>query len=186
MALPQVFQTIAGAKTFGRADRFKDGRGVLTVRNVLQFRGQKGDQFVMEFKLESVEAKDGKPANTVGATVGQALNLTTNQSAPGNAKAFVLALMGADDDPNLGETIQELVNTDPIALGVNGKPMQVQPARGMRVGFETYHTQTKAGGDFMGINFFTINDNAPAKVAERRAALGLDKAAAPAQPAPRF
>lgn len=185
MALPKEFATkIAGAQVFGKADRFKDGRGVLVVKNVISKRGQKGDMFIMEFVVESVSAKDGKPCNSVGDTIAQALNLTTNQSAAGNAKAFVLALMGADEDPNLASTITEICNEDANAKDEDGDALAVQPARGMRIGFETYHTVTKAGADFLGINYSHVPDDG--KNAERRAALGLDKPAAPGKPQPKF
>lgn len=197
MALPKQFATkIAGASVFGKADRFKDGRGVLIVKNVISKAGQKGDMFIMEFVVESVEAKDGKPANGVGDTIAQALNLTTNQSAAGNAKAFILALIGVDEDPNLAETITEICNEDPKALNydANGLPekdpttgalsfMAVQPARGMRVAFETYHTTTQKGADFLGVNYYHVADDG--KTAERRAALGLENKPA-GTPAPKF
>lgn len=190
MALPKAFATkIAGSTVFGKADRFKDGRGVLIVKNVLSKAGQKGDMFIMEFVVDSVEPKDGKPCNGKGDTIAQALNLTTNQSAPGNAKAFILALMGVEEDPNLASTITEICNDDPQAKDDDGDLLGVQPARGMRIAFETYHTTTKAGADFLGVNYFTVPDrNADrAAVAARREALALDKAPAQAaKPAPKF
>lgn len=163
-----INKVAAAAPSFG-SDWIKDGIGVLTVKTVLLEQKRAGAMFIVNFIVKEVKPKDGKPTNTVGSGASWSVNLSTNDSAAGNVKSFVMALMGVADDPAFAETFAELVNDDPTH-----KTLPYQPARGYDIGFETFHKETKKGADFMGINWHNVL-NPEADVAARRATLACDK-----------
>lgn len=132
-----------------------------------------GNMFIVEFKvLESqsypdiVDEKSGKPvtANGLGTTCSYVLNLDKNIAAMGNAKSFVMALVGETDEGSIDEedfqqTLDALLSKD-------------QPARGMAIGDETFRKPIQkgpnAGKPFTGHRWKHIEETEE-QIAARRA-----------------
>lgn len=100
-----------------------------------------------------------------GRTVGYLVDLSMD-SGPGNARAFVEALLDAygASEEEFGEALDYIVSDE-------------NPARGRRIGSDTYRKPKKDGQPFVGHNWKHISQS-DEEIAARRAELDkLDKAA---------
>jgi hypothetical protein len=160
-----LLDKIAGARIVERAERFRDGKYLLCVKKILAEQKLKGTFFIGEFYVvEAQRVLENVEPNAIGSAVGFAINLETNLSGPGNAKAFILGLLGFDGEPKgeeLSAAIEQLTST-------------AQPARGMLVAAETYRTTTKSNGVFVGLNWRYVRQDAE-EVSKRRAQLDSNK-----------
>jgi hypothetical protein len=179
-----ILMRIAKAQASNGGNYIRDGIYTFCVAKIILDQKQNGNMFIVEFKvLESqnipgiVDEKTGKPvlANPVGTMCSMALNLDTNKSAVGNAKAFVLALLGEDEanvtDEEFEEALGHLIDKD-------------QPARGMKIANETFRKAIKGGANagkpYVGNRWQNIDETAE-QIAARRAWLdGVDASAAAA------
>lgn len=165
---------IAKAKTFAGGNIIKDGKYTFTVLRLFINNGHKGNCFIAEMRVDSAEQVNPKVVpNPVGSTASYVLNLDKNESAPGNCKAYVLALLGAKEEEvstdELAATIEELVDE------------KTNPARGMRIKDETFskiiQKGANAGKDFTGHRWEYVPQTAE-QIAKQRAELDAAEAAA--------
>ena len=111
-----LFQKIIDAKATHGGNHIRDGIYIFTILSMTLEAKQGGNMFIVEFHVDESESypdisddKTGKPvlANAAGTTCSWVLNLDKNQSAGGNIKQFVMAL--------LDET-QESVDTEEMPV----------------------------------------------------------------------
>lgn len=171
---------LASAETYGAGNWFKAGRGIVIVKDVKLFKGEKDPQtYVAEFVVKSSQPtiKDVDP-NAPGTTVSYPQKLTRakfpKQSAS-NAKKCNLAVLGTEAEAlsaaDLKNEFSELMRIDP-ATGYT-KPGTVCPARGVEVAYETIRKQVN--GEFMDFPNFSALPQTPDAIKANRAI--LDKAA---------
>ena len=139
-----AFARIANAPTTQRNDRYRDGTYELRIGKVIYERKRAGDCFIVELEVISAKEKEkGVTPNNVGSTFGIVWNMTYD-SSPGNAKKFICAALGEDEStvaPNdLIATISEITSDR-------------QPLKGVRIDGETFRTETKKGGVYVGMNW---------------------------------
>jgi len=169
---------IAKAQASIGGNIIRDGIYKFVITKMVHEQKFNGNMFIVEFKvLESqsypdiVDEKTGKPvtANAVGTTCSYVLNLDKNIAALGNAKSFVMALVGETDEGSIDEedfqqTLEALLSKD-------------QPARGMAIGDETFRKPIQkgpnAGKPFTGHRWKHIEESED-QIAARRSE--LDKA----------
>ena len=206
MAFDRALLEFVGAQRANtKSDNIKDGRGRLLVLKNVYGDMNDGATFVGEFKVLTSAAKGdmalqpfspGKPqlqvdpprqaeCNQPGSIIGWPQKLKKHKSAAGNVKAYILALLGFQENEvtpsDFASAVQQLVNDD-------AKAGAVQPGRGMLIDFETYRQTTKTGPNAGQINTYIryitvprgndandVNSNHPAQIAARRAE--LDKSA---------
>lgn len=190
-----IAKKIAGSKPSGGGTKYKDGKYELEVVELKWKSGHRGESFIAclmiaeatradydqpvgKNKFPPVSPEPSKP----GTTFDVVCNTTTNDSAYGDIKAFLLSLFGADDATT---TDDEFIATLQTVVQAN------QPCRGMRIGGSTYRTEIQgnkrgnAGNDYVGMNWHT-RPNHPDDVKARRAAQEKVPALAqsPDKPAP--
>lgn len=161
-AAQSFLSKIAFATATTRADRFRDGMYLLTVKKIECDQKRNGVFFIVEFIVDeskAVSADADKQPNAVGTTVGIAHNLSLNDSSAGNVKSFITALL--DEADSTGEELIPVLNT----LCGPG-----QPARGMRIRMETYRVPQKKDPkkDYLGQNWKPVIQS-PEETAKRRA-----------------
>ncbi len=168
MATRDVLNKIVGSQLVQRADRFREGRYTLIVKKVEISQKLNGTFFIGEFLVRDAHrVRDGVEPNAIGTSVGFALNLDRNLSAPGNAKSFVLGLLGHSVEPS----------PEDLAAAIDAITSTAQPVRGMIVGAETYTTITRKGDTFVGLNWTHVAQSAD-DITKRRADLDTGKLAA--------
>lgn len=180
-----LLKKVASAQASGGGNNIRDGIYTFEICNLLLEKKYKGEIFIVEFLVRDAKAvqeldKQGKPVvpNEPGSRCSWVLNLTKNESAPGNMKKFFLDLYGYAEHE---VTPDELATVLDMALAGD------QPCRGWLIGDETYRKTIQkgpnAGQPFTAHGWKTISatgDNAPERVAERRAKQESSGAAAPA------
>jgi hypothetical protein len=174
-----MFAKIAAANASLKEDNFKDGKGVVVIRELICKSFFQGPTFVARTLIkESASKGDLDPVtkqpcapNAAGSRVGWPQMLQKHASAPGNVKSFTLGLLGfkeADVTPaQFGEAFERLVSKE-------------QPARGMLIGYETYQQATRSGPNAGKVNTYVrwihvppSAGNSKDEIAQRRA--DLDK-----------
>jgi hypothetical protein len=171
---------IAKAQASVGGNLIRDGIYKFAITKMVLEQKFNGNMFIVEFKvLESasypdiVDEKSGKPvtANGVGTTCSYVLNLDKNIAAMGNAKSFVMALVGETDEGSIDE--EDFQQTLDALLGKD------QPARGMAIADETFRKPIKSGANagkpFTGHRWKHIEETEE-QIAARRAE--FDKASA--------
>lgn len=191
MASKALLGKIARAKATKGGNHIKDGEYLLEVVKILLETKEGGECFIVEFNcLESkgypgnfevagqacwpgVEGAVEVKPNAVGSSPSYVVNLTKQASAPGNVKAFTIALVGGEDfSEESTESVADFVATLDELVG------STQPARGMLIRAATLRKPIKggpnAGKPFVGINWSHVEQSGE-DIAARRAV--LDKAA---------
>lgn len=132
-----ILRKIAEAKASGGGNITKDGKYTFAVNAMMIEAKFNGTMFIVEHYVKSAEAvePDVEP-NKPGTICSIVYNLDKNVSAPGNTKAYVLALFGYKEDE---VTQDEFVAT----LGELCGP--AQPARGMLIRTETFRKPIQKG-----------------------------------------
>jgi hypothetical protein len=172
-----LYAKIGASNASLKEDVFRDGKGVVELRELLCKRFFKGNTFVARCKVVSSASKgdvnpvDKTPVipNAPGSSVGWPQMLDQHASAPGNVKAFVLALLGFSEaqvtGPQFAEALEQLIS-------------KAQPGRGMLIGFETYQQATRSGANAGRVNTYVrwthiapSEGNDKVRIAERRAEL---------------
>lgn len=175
--MEELFAKIASSNASLKEDVFKDGKGVVVIRELICKSFFQGPTFVARTKVLSSESKgDLDPVskqpvipNAVGSRVGWPQMLQKHASAPGNVKAFVLALLGKKE-----AEVTSAQFTEALARLLSKE----QPARGFLIGYETYQQQTRSGANAGKINTYVRwvhvpadRGNSPKEIADRRAEL---------------
>ncbi len=170
----ELFAKIASANASLKEDLFRDGKGVVVIRELLCKRFFKGNTFVARTKVVSSQSKGDKDPKTgtaiepngPGSCVGWPQLIDQHASAAGNVKAFTLNLTGFQEAN---------VKPDDFAQTFESMVSKEQPARGMLIGYETYQQATKSGVNAGRINTYVrwLNvpptaGNSPAEIKTRR------------------
>lgn len=173
----ELFAKIANSNASLKEDVFRDGQGVVEIRELICKSFFQGPTFVARTKVVSSASKgDVDPVtkqpiapNAAGSKVGWPQMLQKHASAPGNVKGFILALLGfkeSDVSPaQFTEAFERLISKD-------------QPARGMLLGYQTYQQATRSGPNAGKTNTYVkwthvapSAGNSPEEIAKRRAEL---------------
>jgi hypothetical protein len=109
--MQDVFNKIANASATKGGNNLKDGKYRLVVEKMLLNTGHTGTSFIPELRVMKAEQteKDAEP-NAAGSTVSCVWNVTKHASAPGNVKAFLLAVLGLDEATTPAAQVQELLS----------------------------------------------------------------------------
>lgn len=154
--MDDLFAMIGNAAANGKGDNFRDGKGIVLVRELVCKPMNDGPTFIVATKIVSSEAKGDKeflnldPVTKTpifgGPSVPNAKDscpswpqkLTKHKSAPGNVKAFVLALTGFKENEvkaeDFRQAMEKLMSKD-------------QPGRGMLIAYETYQQAIRSGAN---------------------------------------
>lgn len=172
-----IFRKIGKAKASAGGNFIKDGDYLFAVRNVIVKDSDAGSGIFFIVELDVLESKDDPnavdngvavKANPVGSQASFVTELTANKSGAGNAKAFILGLLGYAEDEVTDEEVAQTLED------FTGKG---QPARGMLVRDTTFRKKIKTGAN-AGKPFTTHKwQNVPQsdeEIAARRD--GMDKA----------
>lgn len=168
-----------------------DGQGRLMVTSLKYDPGtNSGRIFVAEFKVVSsapVDVRDTKGApldikpNAVGSQPSYVQLFDKFESAFGNTKAFVLALLGKEEDSlednEFVDDLCELTDTEQAGGELTSKKGdRVDPARGMLIDYSTYRQVIKKGpnaGNQITLLKWAYVDQTAEEVAARRAELDV-------------
>ncbi len=158
----ELFAKIASANASLKEDLFRDGKGVVVIRELLCKRFFKGNTFVARTKVVSSQSKGDKDPKT-----GTPIEPNGPGSCvAGNVKAFTLNLTGFQEAN---------VKPDDFAQTFESMVSKEQPARGMLIGYETYQQATKSGVNAGRVNTYVrwLNvpptaGNSPAEIKARR------------------
>lgn len=133
--MQDVFSKIANASATKGGNNLKDGKYRLIVERMLLNTGHSGTCFIPELRVVKAEKseQDVEP-NAPGSTVSCVWNVTKHASAPGNVKAFVLAVLGIDEATTPAAQMQELLSR---AVGAE------QILRGMEIDCATFRRVNK-------------------------------------------
>jgi len=183
MGIRDIAKKMAQTTAAGGGNYLKDGRGVLIVKALKHEDLYKGETFVAELLVEVSEELPGcGPCNTPGTSVSFVQQFEEYpDTAFANTKAFIFALTGEDEgtltksaadkvarkakpkewsaDDEFGELYEALCGAD-------------QPARGMRVRYETFRKTTKKTGKELVLPKWSNIQQTDEQIAEARAQLG--------------
>lgn len=175
--MDELFGKIGAAAANGKGDNFKDGKGVVVVRELLCKRLNEGNTFIGCYKVVSSASKGDTDAvtklpvepNAVGTNPSWPQKLDKFKSAPGNVKGHVLALLGF---------AESAVTPTQFAEALGRLIAKEQPGRGMLIGYETYQQPTRSGPNIGKVNTYVrwlhvppSAGNSAKEIAERRAEL---------------
>lgn len=173
-----ALRKIAGAQVNQGGNFIRGGTYLLEVEKLIMEQKRKGMCFIGELRViesadtaTSLKGEEIK-ANKVGERVGEVQNLDGKgaDSAPGNIKAFVCALLGADpnatDEEELFEALQ---GTEENGEHIAGLLEPSQPMRGKLIRCEAFEKPTKAGNPFTVKNWSYV-EQAPEDIQARRKA----------------
>lgn len=173
--MEELFKKIANANASLKEDVFRDGKGVVCIRELICKSFFQGPTFVARTLVKESSSKgdlvNGQPVqpNAAGSRVGWPQMLQKHASALGNVKSFTLALLGYKEQD---------VSSDQFAEAFQRLVSKEQPARGMLIGYETYQQATRSGPNVGKINTYVkwihippSAGNSPEEIAKRRAEL---------------
>jgi hypothetical protein len=141
-----IFDLIGNAKSTAGGNYIRDGKGRLIIDRIALENKTGGAFFIAEFVVEKsekvpvtsllnnqkLEIEPNGPGTS--CSVVTPINNPKIKSGPGNAKAFILSLLGYTEDQvstdQFRETMTQLVGKD-------------QPAKGMVLDYETYRKLTR-------------------------------------------
>jgi hypothetical protein len=180
-----LFDLIGSAKSTAGGNYIRDGKGRLIVDRIALENKTGGAFFIAEFVVESsekvpvtslltntkLEIEPNGPGTS--CSVVTPINNPKIKSGPGNAKAFVLSLLGYTEDQVSTEQFREVMGQ------IIGKE---QPARGMAVDYETYRKLTRGEPvrELVLTRWTSVDNkgaNSPEAIAKRRAELEKRSAA---------
>lgn len=182
MGIKDVAKKMAEATAAGGGNYLKDGRGVMIVKALKHESLYKGETFVAELQVEASEEIPGLgPCNAPGTTVSFIQQFDEYpDTAFGNTKAFVFALTG-EDEASCAKSAADKVakkmkpkewsGDDEFAMLYEELCGPEQPARGMRVRYETFRKMTKKTGKELVLPRWSHIEQTDEQVAEARAAL---------------
>lgn len=182
MGIKDIAKKMAQSKAAGGGNYLKDGRGVLIVKALKHEDMYKGETFVAELLVEASEEIPGAgPCNAPGTTVSFVQQFEEYpDTAFANTKAFVYALTGEDDASveqsaaarvARKEKPRDWTADDEYAALYEMLCSPEQPARGMRIRYETYRKTTKKSGKELVLPRWSRIDQTDEQIAEARAQL---------------
>lgn len=138
-----LLKKIAGAKASAGGNVIKDGTYLFEVVQLLLEQKFNGAMFIAEMIVREAQASGEKDErgvavepNKVGSTCSYVVNLDKNVSAAGNAKAYILALYGMQENEvsegDFMEALSQVTEKD-------------QPAKGMLIGDNTFRKTIRGG-----------------------------------------
>lgn len=185
---PDLARKIANARSSRpRYPNVYDGYYLFEVRKTLcEPTRNKGDAFILELgvvtatPMNSPESQGVTP-NQPG-TICAIVNLLNQDSAPGNVKAFILGVLGLDEQSmtrqveHNGQVVHVKLTPDEVSAEIAETFVEVvseqQPLCGMLVSAQTYRTKIKsgpnAGKPFVGVDWTYYPNQTGAVVAARR------------------
>lgn len=132
--MENIFKKIAEAKASQGGNHMKDGDYTYLIEKFIMNQGHTGTCFIAELRvLEAKQTESDVEPNPVGSTVGFVANVSKQEAALGNVKAFVLAALGLHDGTP-SENVQSILAE---AVG------EAQPLRGLRIKNTTYRYVNK-------------------------------------------
>jgi len=170
----ELFDKIAKSNASLKEDVFRDGKGVVLIRELICKKFFKGNTFVARTKILSSSSKGDKDPKTgaaiepngPGSCVGWPQLIDQHASAAGNVKAHTLALLGFNEGQ---------VTSEQFAEAFGRLISKEQPARGMLIGYETYQQATRTGVNAGRVNTYVrwihvppSAGNSPAEIKSRR------------------
>jgi hypothetical protein len=172
-----ILDEIVGAAASGAGNYVRDGAYLHTIKKFYVKKGHKGTSVILEMTVD--EARKTEPdtePNPVGSSVSIVNNLTKQDSASGNVKAIVLAVLGFEES-----------QVDPVALKkATGEALGPnQPFRGVRVRNNTVRRYYDERGKEVPKTFSNLEHvpgQTPEMITARRAE--LDGGAVAPAPAP--
>ena len=177
-----ILDRIANARATENYNRIKKGRYEWIVERFYMEKKRNGMCLIPELRVvSSVKTDPNEDPDPVGTTVSTAWNITTQpDSAPGNVKAFILAVAGLDQSALTPAQVKDLTNEAISAA---------QPFRGMRVNGETVtrinqgkKNPNNRGQEMVIPNFKHVPGQTAESVAKNRAALDGGQPATPPAP----
>lgn len=141
---------IAGSKASSTGNFLKPGDYLLEVQKMLEKAdARKGAAFICEFiVIEAMKTDETVTPNVVGSQASYVVNLTQD-SGPGNVKAFLMVLLDVPEDQVTGESIVEaLSDQQPFRFfrvrdSAFQKPQRSDPSK-----MFTYHKWSKFEPDY--------------------------------------
>lgn len=171
-------ESIAGAETWERSERVRDGEYLYEHISTKYEKTQKGMALIIEHRVvESKKTSDPKYAHIEPNPVGEKVSYFMPDYGDAaimlrtNMKNYVCGLVGKDpksiDEKKNPEAYREMVRT----IEMVGGPKQI--ARGMLIKAKTYHTTKENGDDFLGLSWTCVpgenHPEAPSVSARRKA-----------------
>lgn len=159
-----ILSKIANAKATAGGNIIKDGKYLFTLMNIICEQKFGGTMFIVEMLVDEAQAVfPGVEPNKPGTMASYVVNLDKNVSAAGNAKAFVLALLGYKES--------DVAMDDDFIAALAELTSANQPARGMRIADETFRKEIRsgknAGSPFTAHRWQRV-DQTPEAIAKRR------------------
>ena len=143
-----IFDGIEAAEVTGGSQYIMPGRHTLKVKNVIMRESRKPGKathyFIVEFSVVQTSGDDHAVGSTATWLVD--MNKPNADTARGNIKEFVMALMGCKLEEVTVKLCEELVNAS-------------QPGAGMSVLAEAWHKPTASGGVFTRISWSPLEDH---------------------------
>lgn len=161
---------IAASRGSSGGNHLRDGRGVCIVKALKQESLYKGETFIAELMVESseslAEARDASGAPIQANAPGSSFSFIQQfeeypETAFGNTKSFILTLMGETEESlavSAAATKAEKIKAGELAAGQDHTADDefvaayerligaAQPARGMRIRYETFRKLAKKSG----------------------------------------
>lgn len=166
MGIRDLAKKIAESRSSGGGNHVRDGRGVCIVKALKHETLYKGETFIAELLVESSEnlpdAKNADGSQIQANAPGSSFSFLQQfeeypDTAFGNTKSFILTLMGEAD-----------VQAEEFAKSYERLVGAQQPARGMRIRFETHRKVSKKGVSLVLPSWETVPQTVE-QIAETRA-----------------
>lgn len=195
MGVKDLAKKIATSRSSSGGNHLKDGRGVCIVKALKHESLYKGETFIAELQVESSEsvpeARDASGAQIQANAPGSSFSFIQQfdeypDTAFGNTKSFILTLMGETEESlarSAAATKAELVKAgklkagedytadDEFAASYERLVGSAQPARGMRIRFETFRKLSKKSGILLVLPRWETVPQTVEQIAATRAAM---------------
>lgn len=181
--MSSVFDAIGNAKVSGGGVYLAPGvYPVLQIDTIKMIKTRKNEEaFVAELDILESQVKE-RPAGTRASWMA----MLKHDAAPGNIKAILCAIIGANPDAPEADKLVAVLK----AYAPNLTPQQdpgrlfgqvasvlmderTQPAHGYLIRCEAVNVKTRAGGDFTKCMWSEVDGATQARAAELRAAAGF-------------
>jgi len=128
-----VFEKIVKSKASKNGLNINPGKYLFEILNVLQNTCHGGEMFIVELKvLEAVQTDEKYVPNKVGSECSWVVKLD-NDSGPGDAKAFVMALFAEPEDAITIDTLVQVCAQEDTKDATGKIIGKAQPARFFKI-----------------------------------------------------
>lgn len=129
---------VAGARASAGGNYIKPGKYEFSILKLMCEEKFGGNFFIFELRVDKSEpVLSGVEPNKVGTFCSYVGNLDTNKAAPGNAKQFIMALLGEEDE--------SAISADDFANTFDKLTAKDNPAFGLRIADETFEGTIRGG-----------------------------------------